>query len=220
MSVGLTIFIIMETKKSRKQVNKEKVIKAALKFFSDNGIENSKVNDIAISAGVTERSAFRYFETKNDLVLATALLFRNGAVKEINKLCDAESFKNLSGIEQVEIILNEYANLFHTSKQELIFCAEAETYLNRCGKRILLEKRPPLKFEDSDDPLAKAIRKGVVDGTIKTSDYLEFIYLNTYDSMLGFIQKMALNNDNISENTAKIRIKLFIDSLLGIYKQQ
>ena len=59
----------------RKNIHKEKVIYAALEFFSENGIENSKVSDIANKAGVTERTVFRYFKTKNDLVLAAALLF-------------------------------------------------------------------------------------------------------------------------------------------------
>ena len=67
LSVGLTDLLNMRTKAkpSRKSQNKEKVVSAALDFFSEYGIENSKVGDIALQAGLTERSAFRYFKTKN-----------------------------------------------------------------------------------------------------------------------------------------------------------
>ena len=56
-------------KPTRKLQNKEKVIQIALEFFCDQGIENSKVSDIAARAGLTERTVFRYFATKSDLVL-------------------------------------------------------------------------------------------------------------------------------------------------------
>lgn len=208
----------METKKSRKDINKEKVIKVALKSFAKNGIENSKVSDIAIEAGITERSAFRYFETKNDLVLATALLFWNNAVEEIGHLMENEVYKMMNGIEQVKVILSKYADLYFTSKQELIFCDEAETYLNRCGKIMLLKNRPPINYELSKEPLANAIKKGIEDGTIKNDPNIKYMYLNTYDSLLGFLQKLALSDTLIDENVAKTRLNLFIDSLIEMYK--
>lgn len=205
-------------KPSRRELNKERVVRVALSFFISLGIENSKVSEIGKSAGLTERSVFRYFETKNDLVLASALLFWKETVKAIEEKIEVLSTEKLSGIEEVGCILSLYANLYFTSKQELIFCEEAETYLNRSGKIIYLKNRPPLNFETSNDPLARAIKKGLKDGTIKNSSNIAFIYSNTYDSLLGFLQKMALNNDLMNDEIAKNRLNLFVESIIGIYK--
>ena len=153
----------MNDTQSRKTLHKEKVIRVALDFFSTFGIENSKVSDIATKANLTERTVFRYFATKNDLVLATALLFWNSASSRINRLMEEEQNKSLKGIDKVRFILNQYAGLYDSSKKELIFCDEAETYLSRCGKSILLSNRPPIDFYKSNEPLAKAIKDGILD---------------------------------------------------------
>lgn len=207
----------MNDTQSRKTIHKEKVIRVALDFFSTFGIENSKVSDIAISANLTERTVFRYFATKNDLVLATALLFWNSTSSRINKLMEEEQNKSLKGIDKVRFILNQYASLYDSSKKELIFCDEAETYLSRCGKSILLSNRPPIDFYKSNEPLAKAIKDGILDKSIKDNKDIGLIYLNTYDGLLGFMQKLALSEELSKEEDARRRLDLFIDSLIKMY---
>lgn len=202
---------------SRKTLHKEKVIRVALDFFSTFGIENSKVSDIAAKSNLTERTVFRYFATKNDLVLATALLFWNSASSRINKLMEEEQNKSLKGIDKVRFILNQYAGLYDSSKKELIFCDEAETYLSRCGKSILLSNRPPIDFYKSNEPLAKAIKDGILDKSIKDNKDIGLIYLNTYDGLLGFMQKLALSEELCKEEDARKRLDLFIDSLIKMY---
>lgn len=207
----------MNDTQSRKTLHKEKVIHVALDFFSTFGIENSKVSDIAIKANLTERTVFRYFATKNDLVLATALLFWNSASSRINRLMEEEQNKSLKGIDKVRFILNQYASLYDSSKKELIFCDEAETYLSRCGKSILLSNRPPIDFCKSNEPLAKAIKDGILDKSIKDNKDIGLIYLNTYDGLLGFMQKLALSEELSNEKDARRRLDLFIDSLIKMY---
>ncbi len=207
----------MNDSKSRKTLHKEKVIRVALDFFSTFGIENSKISDIATKANLTERTVFRYFATKNDLVLATALLFWNSASSRINRLMEEEQNKSLKGIDKVRFILNQYASLYDSSKKELIFCDEAETYLSRCGKSILLSNRPPIDFHKSNEPLAKAIKDGILDKSIKDNKDIGLIYLNTYDGLLGFMQKLALSEELCKEEDARKRLDLFIDSLIKMY---
>ena len=59
----------------QREKNIRLVTEVALDCFLANGIEKTKVADIALRSGLTERSAFRYFETKADLVLAASLLY-------------------------------------------------------------------------------------------------------------------------------------------------
>lgn len=220
LSVGLTDLLNMRTKakQSRKNQNKEKVVSAALDFFSKYGIENSKVSDIALQAGVTERSAFRYFKTKNELILAAALYFWNNAVYKINELMNESVNQSLSGIDKVGFILKQYAKLYDSSKKELIFCAEAETYLKRSEKLILLGNTPPIAFSKSNDPLACAIKEGIQDKSIQDKEDIDLIYLNTYDSLLGFMQKLALREELADDADSKKRLDLFIVSLIKMYR--
>lgn len=205
-------------KPTRKLQNKEKVIQIALEFFCDQGIENSKVSDIAVQAGLTERTVFRYFATKSDLVLASALYFWENAQANIRAQMEKNLQGALNGIDKVRFILNQYASLYESSKKELIFCDCAETYLNRSDRLVLLSHRPPVDFCQSTDPLAKAIKEGLVDGSIPPNKNIGLIYLNTYDGLLGFMQKLALSEENnrLAEN--KIRLELYVESLIKMYQ--
>ena len=55
--------------------NRQTVIESALDCFIKDGIEDTKIAYIARCAGLTERSVYRYFENKADLVLQAVLFF-------------------------------------------------------------------------------------------------------------------------------------------------
>ena len=46
------------------------VTQTALACFVENGIDKTTIRDIAHRAGLTERSVYRYFATKDELVVA------------------------------------------------------------------------------------------------------------------------------------------------------
>ncbi len=209
-------------KSSRREINRSRVIGYALRCFVEKGIEASTMTDIAQRAGVTERSVYRYFDTKADLVLETALLFWKQAMEqaegsEWKELCSA-----LSGLEQIRRILYGYANLFLTNRQEMIFVHEAEGYLSRCRKSQLLGGTPPTAFGDSTGPLALAIRKGMEDGTVRSDGDIESLYYNTYDALLGLIQKLAIGGAHSEQydRMACGRLYQFCDLLVDAYQNK
>ena len=51
------------------------VAQTALACFVENGIDKTTIRDIAHRAGLTERSVYRYFATKDELVIAAAFLY-------------------------------------------------------------------------------------------------------------------------------------------------
>ena len=58
-----------------RESNIQLVTEKALECFVERGIDNTRVSDIAKSAGLTERSVYRYFPTKSDIVIAAALCY-------------------------------------------------------------------------------------------------------------------------------------------------
>ena len=70
----------------QREKNIRLVTEVALDCFLANGIEKTKVADIALRSGLTERSAFRYFETKADLVLAASLLYWKRILERIDRM--------------------------------------------------------------------------------------------------------------------------------------
>lgn len=70
----------------QREKNIRLVTEVALDCFLANGIEKTKVADIALRSGLTERSVFRYFETKADLVLAASLLYWKRILERIDRM--------------------------------------------------------------------------------------------------------------------------------------
>lgn len=175
----------------RKQ-NKERVVESALKCFSVNGIENTKISDIAKQGGITERSVYRYFNTKADLVLEAALLFWAQSVEKSKIVYARTQLESISGAEQIRLVLKAYADQYFVARKELLFIQEAEAYLSRSNMIHLIRNNLPSDFSEGTAPLAKAILKGMEDGTVTCGEKkAERLYYNSYDSLLGLMQKMA-----------------------------
>ena len=84
----------------QREKNIRLVTEKALDCFLENGIEKTKISDIAQLSGLTERSVFRYFETKADLVLAASLLYWNRVLERIDRMLREDSPEgNTTGLE-------------------------------------------------------------------------------------------------------------------------
>lgn len=57
----------------KKAATREALQRAAARMFEERGFQNTTVKDIAAAAGVTERTFFRYFPSKEDLVYSEVL---------------------------------------------------------------------------------------------------------------------------------------------------
>ncbi|MFB0919785.1 MAG: helix-turn-helix domain-containing protein [Oscillospiraceae bacterium] len=197
--------------------NKSLVTEKALELFIKNGIDNTKVKDIAKSAGLTERSAYRYFDTKTDLVQAAAYLFWNKTLEEIRGRVEASRISEFSGIEQIRALLYQYSNLYFENKQGVLFTLDAEMYLFSAGRSKTLN-RPPEKFDTSESPLVLAIRKGLKDGSVSRDVNVKELYYNSYDSILGVMQKLALEASGFTELDNKQRMKHLCDLFVRAFQ--
>ena len=202
---------------TRKITNKNKVVLQALRSFIEQGVDATSIAGIAAAVGLTERSVYRYFPTKAQLVLETALLFWAETVKQADAVFDSSAFLGLSGAEQIRAVLRSYADLYFSEPEKLIFVHEAELYLYKHDMSGLNKNKPPAPYHEFRAPLAKAIRRGIEDGSVPNNKNMELLYYNAYDALLGLIQKMSINGAYADagkrEDIAKQRIELICDLL-------
>ena len=112
----------------------------ALECFIKNGISNTKVSEIAAAAGLTERSVYRYFPTKSDILIASAFRYWERVKECICRELGRHDLTALTGIEQINIILNSYANMLFVDPEGIRFSLDAEVALFSAGKN---ERRQP-----------------------------------------------------------------------------
>ena len=169
------------------------VTQTALACFVKNGIEKTTIRDIAQHAGLTERSVYRYFAGKDELVIAAAYLYWDRA-------------KELTGIEEIRVLLRSYAGLIFTDPAGIRFSLDAEVALCNAGRQHAVINRPPERFEVAPGPIAAAIRRGLADGTVDPEADVKTLYYNTYDSILGVIQRMSVGVPSVHELDGHARI--------------
>ena len=64
--------------------------------------------------------------------------------------------------------------------------------LDSAGKNHEIKNRPPEPYETSNGPVAKAIRKGLADGSISPDVDVRELYYNSYDAILGIMQRLSI----------------------------
>ena len=63
----------MGLREEKKERIREQLMDVAMKFFTEKGFEQTTIDDIVSEAGVSRRTFFRYFETKEDVAIAWKL---------------------------------------------------------------------------------------------------------------------------------------------------
>ncbi|MEF2940169.1 MAG: hypothetical protein U0O13_01085, partial [Oscillospiraceae bacterium] len=85
-----------------------------------------------------------------------------------------------------------YSQLYHLDPNGMRFTLDAELTLHTAGRLHEIKNQPPEPFETSGGPMAKAIRKGLADGSISPEVDVREIYYNSYDAILGIMQRLSI----------------------------
>ena len=130
------------------------VTQTALACFVENGIEKTTIRDIAQHAGLTERSVYRYFATKDELVVAAAFLYWDRAKAQAAQALSAARQPGMTGVEEIRVLLRSYAGLIFTDPAGIRFSLDAEVALCNAGRQHAVVNRPPERYEVAPGPIA------------------------------------------------------------------
>lgn len=190
-----------------REQNKRLVTEKALECFIQNGISNTRISDIAAASGLTQRSVFRYFASKDDIIIAAAFCYWERAKAHIARELEKHTGAAQTGIEQIRIILQSYANMLFTDPEGIRFSLDAEVALYNAGKNAHVVNRPPERYESHMGPLSQAVLRGLADGTVDPGADVRQLYYNAYDSILGMMQRLSLGVPSVNELDAHERLR-------------
>lgn len=177
------------------------IIKKAKEVFLKKGLFNTVMDDIAEAAGLTRRTLYRHFETKEDLAFETTILI----MKEMN----AQSlgiYNGLhgNGIEKLESFLIQLVSSIEKQPSTMKYLGEFDFYF----KDEAIGKPQENHMDDfnstilqSDDMIKSLIVQGVQDGSIHADIDIDLTMATISNVLWAFGQRVAIRANTIEEET-------------------
>lgn len=191
----------------------EKILKSAIKLFSQKGFSATTTSEIAKDAGVAEGTVFRYYRTKKHLLIKvmgklievmSEELIENSAgkiLKENQNKDDKEILKMLL-MDRLEVF-NKYWDIIQVVITEMQFHKDIrESFF----KNVVFKVK---------NVLSEFLERGITKGRFKNLDSMVVSRTLIGTFMAYIIQKKIMGEDILSENEQEIDeiIELFLNGL-------
>lgn len=210
-------------KLDKKKIFKKKImLDIALKLFSENGIEQTNMTDIAKASNVGVATLYRYFSNKNNLVVETGIeawyQINTKYKKDVDDIMNTE----IKGIRKLENLMNLFYEIFTKEKNFVCFLDGFDNYIvnnNISIDSLVNYEKEVLKI----DPYIQEIYKsGIDDQTIKRIDDIDLFIKTIGHTLIALSQKVFIRNKivtNDSKEKLLDEMKLMIQMIISYAKK-
>ena len=205
------------------EARKEAIVSAATYEFIENGIDNSKISDIAKRAEVGTITVYRYFENKPQLVIECATRLWKSEAEKLRPILFPKNFPSQNGFGQVSHILGILASLYDYIPTMLRLLEQFDNYIVR--EQITKEQLRHYEagIIEIRAEMLEAFRKGQRDGSIRSDANALEIYATATHAIVSLSQKLLLRGEIIQsdlETDANSQLKLLSDMVLNYIKAE
>ena len=185
--------------------NIEAAVNAASELFRENGIDSVKMTDVAHRAKIGVASVYRYFDTKEKLVIACAVRMWEQVIGSILPVLKDDGFDGMNGYEKVSRIFGVYKLLCDEHRDFVKFVALFDSY-------CLNNKVEPSKLADYEQIITTLYRYfsdafdcGILDGSIRKDVDKKKFYLTCNHALMAVVQKLIsgeiLSQDDFADSS-------------------
>ncbi|MBR1554233.1 MAG: TetR/AcrR family transcriptional regulator [Oscillospiraceae bacterium] len=188
----------------------EAAVTAAAELFLQYGIESVKMTDIAEKSGVGVATLYRYFGTKNQIVIEAMTYLWNEMGKLFSGVFESEIFLKQTGIKQMSDLLRMCLVLYEAHQDFLRVLGEFDLL-------ILRENISPEKLTEYEKSVInfypmfeRAYRTGIADRTVRTVPDFRQFYLAYAHALLELgkklVQRELLPSDDFSNGGKELSL--------------
>ena len=211
---------LAEERDGQKNARIERIVLAAFSLFSHNGFDAIAMTDIAKEAEIGVASLYRYFETKDEIAIRTAMWAWESQKKLIMPILNDTGYYTKSGIEELEEIFDLFCKLFQNEPDFFRYIYFFDAYI--VCQKIDSERLIPYQevIQSVQTVIGNAIHKGIEDGSIskKYKDNEKQLYFSLMHTLFSVSQKLSLTGKMLKmdeTNDGVQQLKLLGQILLG-----
>lgn len=209
----------IDEKDDFKSERKNRILKAAFDLFSEKGIDTIAMTDISAKAEIGVASLYRYYETKDEIAVQTAIWAWHEEKVQFLPFVTNDAYMNETGINQLKIIFELFIKLYETQGDFLRFIYFFDSYAVR--QQISFERLAAYQniIQSVEEIVEKAISKGLKDRSIneKYKTQEKFLYFTLMHSLFSTSQKLSLSGNMLEMDSyagTKKELQLLSDLLL------
>ena len=176
--------------KSMRDLREEGIVYVAAELFLQNGIESVKMTDVADKAEVGVASLYRYFGTKDALVIRAGALLWRDLDTLFSGVYEAADFRACTGIERVSRLFGVYLTLFREQPAFIRFVGEFDSFVRttQAGHEVMAEyEQSVLNFYPV---FLSAYEAGIRDGSIRPIASPRLFYDSVCHAVMALAQKL------------------------------
>ncbi|MFC2150090.1 TetR family transcriptional regulator [Calditrichota bacterium] len=200
----------MKRTKKEAEKTRQAIIDAGMKVFSTNGLEASRIEDIAKAAGVTRGAFYHHFTNKLELYAHLLQIRAEYYRQTIRKCFDPE----LEPLERIRTYIVDVFKLFDTDSK---FRAVSEMIYFKSGKEEQLKEitsRDELLYQIPTGIFIETLDAAKEKSEIRKDCHSEFMLVSIFMFIQGAIAFSMLNKGSffLKENADKI-VDTFLNGL-------
>lgn len=167
-----------------------RAIEVSAHLFLKNGIEAVKMTDIADECGIGVATLYRYFGTKNGVIIAAMTYMWNELNKMFSGIFESKVFLSQSGIKQVSDLMRMFVVLYQAHPGFMRLLAEFDLML----VSEAIPKSDLKQYEKSIinfyPVFEKSYMTGISDGTVREVPNIRLFYLSYAHTLMELSKKL------------------------------
>ncbi|WDV46316.1 TetR/AcrR family transcriptional regulator [Clostridiaceae bacterium M8S5] len=198
----------MEKRDKRREEKRNIIIKAAKDVFLRKGLFNVIMDDIATEVGLTRRTLYHYFKTKEELAYETAIIL----LSEWNDYC-LEVYKRLNGTG-----LERFKNFFDCLIDHMALQPKIIKYLVEFDFYFSDDRREKPSTDSinrfsvivlrSDDLIKRLMERGIKDGSMRKDIDVKLMTATISNVLWSFGQNIVIRGEKIEIESGIKNIEL------------
>ena len=188
---------LAEERDGQKNARIERILLAAFSLFSHNGFDAIAMTDIAKDAEIGVASLYRYFATKDEIAIRTAIWAWENQKKMILPILDDTGYYKKKGIDQLSEIFDLFCKLYQSVPDffRYIYFFDAYVVCQKIDSERLLPYQEVI--QSVQIIIGNAIHKGITDGSI-SPDFKgneKQLYYSLMHTLFSASQKLSLSGN-------------------------
>lgn len=175
----------------REKNRRERLLEAGLKLFSERGIENVKLQEIADEAEVGIATLYNYYQNKVNLVTAISAHMWKRVWDENTKRMGADALKSYNAYQRIEEYCNLMIYLYKEHPEILRFSGYYKTYMNMENVEKLEDNEHLNVLAPINTIFHNLYEKAKIDKSIRTDVNEQEMFTTLALTMLGMAERYA-----------------------------